>query len=167
MVDPFRLYNPHSESTLVPELFEKTARFHFIEKAAVDEIFGFDLLGARIHTRDFIEDRLQPLVVQLQVVFQNFHLAVVGGIENFAVGQAKIFAENFVDKLLVRVDDLSRFRHGAEKLAQHVRPFGDERAAGEKHSGGVGQFELGSIDDVMKTAREGLGIGGGGGGGGG
>src|SRR5258705_10233170 len=147
-------------STFTPQLVEEAAAFHFVEKATIDEILGFDLFGARVDAGDFVQNRLQTVVVKLEIVFEDFDLAVVCRVEDFAVREAQIFSHDFVDKFLIGVNDLAGLRHRSKELSEHGLTLGDNGPARHEDRRGVGKFECGAVNEVVQAARDCLGVGG-------
>ena len=72
--------------TLSPQLVEEATLFHFIQETPIDEVLDFDLFCPRVDSGNFIQDRLEPFVVHLQLGFKNFDLAVVSRIKDLSVG---------------------------------------------------------------------------------
>src|SRR5262245_35684840 len=114
------------------------------------------IVGCAKLTEVLLQDRLEPFIVHLQFGFKGFDLAVVSRVKNFSVGEPQIFSYDVVNKFLVAVNDFARLRHGSEKLRHNRLVFGNKRPASEEDRDCVGKMEIGSIDDVMQPARQGL-----------
>jgi hypothetical protein len=53
-------------------------------------------------------------------------ICVVTAFQRLAIIDAQLFAEHFIRKFFVSVQDLCSFGHDAHEPSEHLRPFGEE-----------------------------------------
>ena len=71
-----------------PKFIEENALLKVIQIAAFDEILRLDFFCPRIDFSCLIDDGLKGFVLEFQPTLQNFDFLIVGGIEQFLVGDA-------------------------------------------------------------------------------
>src|SRR3970282_3003753 len=129
-----------------PELVEKAALFHLIEKAAVHEILRPELSCPWIHFRDFVEDRLEGVRLEIEPWLQCLDLRIVGRIQELSVRNPPMLAQDLVGKLLVRVENVRGLGHRPDELPDGLRASSYQRPAGREGGGRGGEAALPAVD---------------------
>jgi hypothetical protein len=79
-----------------PQFIEKSAFGHLVEIAPVGQILRLDVLRARIGLDDFVENRLDAFRFDIQAALHDLDLAGEGGVDNFWIADAELFADCFI-----------------------------------------------------------------------
>src|SRR5262249_2828476 len=83
---------------------------------------------------------------------------IVTRLQQLAVVDTKIFSQNLVNILLVRLHDLSGFRHRAHEATNHRPALGDDRPASGESCRGIGDPQIGTVNNVVITQLESLSV---------